>query len=319
MKHFQKYFLIKIFGLFLLVLAIMVSIASRPPKNFPSGEVVHIPKNISLTRVSSILYAENVISSSFLFKSIVTIFYGQRGVSAGDYLFEYPSSVWTIASRMAKGDHGLPRIKVMIPEGSTVRDIAWILLKNIPDFNAPYFVKIAADAEGYLFPDTYFFYPNSTPDEIADSLRNAFRDKISAFSSGISLSGRKPEDIITMASIVEREAANSADRAIIAGILWKRLDIGMPLQVDVPLVYITANTTGYVSLNDTKIDSPYNTYKYAGLPIGPISNPGLDSLKAVLNPVKTSYLYYLSDKGGKMHYAVDHAGHVLNREKYLNK
>ncbi len=315
----MRYFIPKICGLFILSVAIMTAIASWPPEDFPAGDTIHIPKNISLSRVSTILYQKNVILSPFLFKAIAIVFHDRGRMSAGDYLFKEPANVWTVASRLASGDQGLSRIRITIPEGSTARDITWILLKNIPGFNAPYFAKISASSEGYLFPDTYFFYPNSTPEEIMKSLRETFTDHLDDFSSSIKLSGRKFEDIITMASIVEKEAANTTDRAIIAGILWKRLDMGMPLQVDVPLVYITSNTSGYVSLDDTKIDSPYNTYKYAGLPRGPISNPGLDSLKAVLNPTKTNYLYYLSDKSGKMHYAVDHEGHVVNREKYLNK
>ena len=315
----MRFFWIKLGGGFFLILFIMVFFASKPPQDFPSGQTVHIPKNISLSEISNLIWSKHVIASPFLFESIIFALYGQRNVVAGDYLFSKPANVWAIASRMARGEQGLPRIKITIPEGSTVRDIAWILLKNIPGFDAPYFTKVAEKSEGYLFPDTYFFYQNSTPDEILDSLKKEFKNKIKGFSSSISLSGRKMEDIVTMASIIEKEAVNSIDRAIIAGILWKRLDTGMPLQVDPPLAYITSNTTGYISIKDTQIDSPYNTYKYKGLPKGPISNPGLDSLKAVLNPTPTKYFYYLSDKDGIMHYAIDHKGHVANRGKYLNK
>lgn len=294
----MRFFWLKLGGTFFLALFVMVFFASRPPEDFPVGQAVHIPKNTSLSDVSNLIWFKHAITSPFLFESIIFALYGQRKISAGDYLFKEPSNIWTVANRMAKGEQGLTKIKITIPEGSTSKDIAWILLKNIPDFDAPYFAKITANSEGYLFPDTYFFYQNSSPEEIMDSLKGSFKNKINSFSSSISLSGRKLEDIITMASIVEREAANSTDRAIIAGILWKRLDKGMPLQVDVAL----------------------DTYEYKGLPRGgPIANPGINSLKAVLNPTQTKYFYYLSDKNGIMHYAVDHDGHVANRRKYLNK
>ncbi len=294
----MRFFWLKLGGTFFLALFVMLFFASLPPKNFPAGQTVHISKNTPLSEVSNLIWSKHAITSPFLFKYIIFVLYGQRNVVAGDYLFSRPTYVWVVANRMVKGEQGLPKIKITIPEGSTSKDIAWILLKNIPDFDAPYFAKITANSEGYLFPDTYFFYQNSSPEEIVDSLKGSFKNKINSFFSSINLSGRKLEDIITMASIVEREAANSKDRAIIAGILWKRLDIGMPLQVDVAL----------------------DTYDYKGLPRGgPIANPGIDSLKAVLNPTPTKYFYYLSDKDGVMHYAVDHKGHIANRVKYLNK
>ena len=196
--------------------------------------------------------------------------------------------------------------------------MATILQKDIPGFDAPYFVKIAHDKEGYLFPDTYYFLPNVTADDVVSAMSNNFNQKIATLDSDIRSSSRSLKDIIIMASIVEQEARTIDTRKIIAGILWKRLDKGLLLQVDAPLVYITGNTTGYISIDDTKIDSPYNTYKYKGLPAGPITNPGLDSITAVLHPTMTAYFYYLSDKNGVMHYAETFAEHVANKEKYLN-
>ncbi len=301
----------------LLVMIVTVSFYSLAPRNFINGTQIHIAKNTSLTGITNLLEKNHVISSPILFKVVVTFFYGRRSINAGDYLFKNPQNLFIVAGRLARGDQGLPPIKITIPEGSTVNDIAWILLKKMPDFNVPYFIKIAHDFEGHLFPDTYVLYSNTTPTEVFTTMRKTFDTKIESLSADIKLFGRKFEDVIIMASLLEKEATSSADRAVISGILWKRLDLGMPLQVDPPLAYITSNTSGFISLDDTKIDSPYNTYRYKGLPKGPISNPGLDAISAAIHPVKTPYYFYLSDKQGNMHYATTHEGHLLNRDKYL--
>jgi len=309
------HFILRTAGVFILVVLVMISFASFVPENFPEKAQVRIPKESSLSEVSSILARNNIITSPFLFTATIALLHGQRSVVAGDYLFSEPQNLWKVARRLARGSHGFEPVKITIPEGSTVQDIAWILLKKIPDFNAPYFVQIAHNFEGYLFPDTYLFYPNQTPTEVFKKLRDTFDTKFEKLSFDIQLLRRSPREVVIMASLLEKEAATSDDRAIIAGILWKRLDEGMLLQVDAPLVQITGDRN--VSIEDTKIDSPYNTYKYKGLPKGPIANPGLDSLKAAVHPLKTPYYYYLSDPKGKVHYATTHAGHVVNKEKYL--
>lgn len=311
------YFLLRAAGVFSLVLCIMVSIAAFVPKQFPVGTIVKIPKAVSLSQVATLLSEKRVIASPFLFKVVVVVFHGQAGIVAGDYAFYEPENLWTVAKRLTRGDQGLTPIKVTIPEGSTVEGIAWILLKRIPQFDAPYFIKIARDHEGYLFPDTYNFYPNTTADEAFDMLRKTFTLKFQDLILDIALSRRKPSDIVIMASMLEREARTMEDRAIISGILWKRLDEDMPLQVDATVVYLTGDS--FTSIEDTKIDSLYNTYKYKGLPKGPISNPGIDALRSAAQPVKTPYYYYLSDASGKMHYATTFEGHQVNREKYLRK
>lgn len=317
MEYLKKSYGAKLGAVFILSFFLLIILAASTPRNFPKNAEIHIAKNTSLTEVSNTLAKNHIITSPFLLKAIIVVFKGHKGVVAGDYVFKKPQSVWTVATRLVSGDQGLIPIRVVIPEGSTVRDIAWILLRSIPGFSAPYFVKIASSSEGSLFPDTYQFYPNVTAEEILSTLRKNFDIKMRALLLDITLSGHTREEIITMASIVEKEATGSEDRAIIAGILWKRIEKGMLLQVDPPLAYITANTTGYISIKDTQIDSPYNTYKYKGLPKGPISNPGLNALKATLHPIETKYFFYLSDKKGIMHYAETYAGHLTHKAKYL--
>ncbi|MBI4133443.1 endolytic transglycosylase MltG, partial [Candidatus Uhrbacteria bacterium] len=124
---------------------------------------------------------------------------------------------------------------------------------------------------------------------------------------------------LILASYLEREVPEFEDRRIVAGILLRRMQLGMPLQVDAVFGYIFGRDTYPPSLEDLKVDSPYNTYTHTGLPPGPINNPGLESIEAVLNPTKTDYLYYLTDTDGFMHYATTYAGHQTNQRKYLQR
>lgn len=120
-----------------------------------------------------------------------------------------------------------------------------------------------------------------------------------------------------MASLLEEEARTTETRKMVSGILWKRLSAGMPLQVDAVFPYIIGKNTFEITLKDLEFDSPYNTYKYKGLPPGPISNPGKDSILAAIYPTKSDYWFYLSDKNGLMHYAITFDEHKINKAKYL--
>ena len=134
----------------------------------------------------------------------------------------------------------------------------------------------------------------------------------------IKKSGRTQDEILTMASILEKEASKIKDRQQIAGVLWHRIDVGMPLQVDAVFPYIIGKNTFELTREDLAVDSPYNTYKYKGLPPGPIGNPGLDSILAAATPIKSKYVFFLSDKQGNFHYAVTYAQHLVNKAKYLD-
>lgn len=299
------------------VLFIMLVIAIIPDSNFPKGQVdVHIPSNTSLSSISESLADQNIISSPFMFKVAVVVFGGQRGLFAGDYRFTGPQSLIRIAYRMVNGNQGLPKIKVTIPEGTNVYDMAFIYLTKFRNFNAPRFVSLAISQEGYLFPDTYYFLSNVKPEEIIKTMRNNFNEKIKTVETDINSSNKILEEIIIMASIVEEEANNDEDRKIVAGILWKRIEEGIRLQVDPPFYYIKA-IKGNVTFNDLKIDSPYNTYMYKGLPKGPISNPGIKAIKATIMPVSSKYYFYLTGKDGVMRYGVTYDDHLNNIKKYL--
>jgi len=288
-----------------------------PPADFPSGSVIAIAKGIPATDVAKELAGMRIIAHSSLLEIILRVSGTSGSVHAGAYRFETPQNLFTVAYRLVTGSYGLPPIRITFVEGATVREEAAQIADAFPTISAEDFLKAGKQYEGYLFPDTYFFPPSADVASIVKTMRVNFDAKIIQLKNEISVSGRSLSDIVVMASLVEKEVRTSANKRIVAGILWKRIGLGMPLQVDAVFGYIFNRDTYSPSFEDLKIDSPYNTYTHTGLPPGPIDNPGLDSIDAALHPTKTNYLYYLTDKSGVIHYAATFAEHQSNHRKYL--
>jgi UPF0755 protein len=243
---------------------------------------------------------------------------GQKRIIAGDYYFEKPVTVFTVVSRLLKGDFGLVQRGVLITEGLNSTEIAEVIIKTIPKFDKDGFISEAKKHEGYLFPDTYFFAPNEKPENVIAVMRENFARSTASLAEDIEKSAKSLEDIVIVASIVEDETHTIENKRIVAGILWKRLKMGMPLQMDSTLRYVSGKASHEITKEELEDeDNPYNTYANKGLPPTPVSNPGVDAIRAAIAPTNTKYLYFLSDSNGGMHYAVDFAGHKANREAYL--
>jgi len=190
----------------------------------------------------------------------------------------------------------------------------------------PFLKDLEADnLEGFFFPDTYKLNQRMKPEDIVRKFLNAFRDKVFALlETRFRESPRSILDIITIASMIEKESANSLDRRIISGILWKRLETDMPLQVDSSVIYAWKQINPSWSLgdrlrlssNDLKINSPYNTYLNKGLPPSPIGNPGLDAIRAALDPQESDYMYYLSLPDGRTFFSRTYDEHLALKAKY---
>lgn len=288
-----------------------------PPTNFPVGSIVLVPTGVPAAEVAEELGRARVIAHPLALRLLLRLEGVDGGVQSGAYRFQSPENLFSVARRITTGAYGLPAVRATFTEGMTVRDMASRAADALPLISAADFSLVARPNEGYLFPDTYFFSPSVTAESIVKTLRANFDTKIKALSPAIDASGHSLSDIVIMASLVEKEARTSANRRIVAGILWNRLEKNMPLQVDAVFGYINNRDTYSPSLTDLKIDSPYNTYVYKGLPPGPINNPGLDSLDAAVNPTKTDYFYYLTGSDNQMHYATTYAEHQANQKKYL--
>ncbi len=295
----------------------MFVIKLQPPTNLPVGSMYTVTNGSGLTSLASDLANKNIIKSPFLFKSFSVLFGGTKGIMAGDYIFNSRSSVIHLAWRFSRGQFDLNPVKVTFPEGLNVSEISTLVAKKFTKINPDLFNTLASSSEGYLFPDTYYFLPNVLPAEIIKVMTDNFQERIKTVTTELKSFNKPLTDIIKMASIVEDEARTMETRQIVAGILWRRLSLNMPLQVDASFKYINGKGTKDLTLADLKIDSPYNSYLYKGLPPTPICNPGLNSIKATVTPIKTDYLYFLTDKKGEMHYAKTYQEHLLNKEKYL--
>ncbi len=274
------------------------------PKDFPSGKAIVIEKGAGLAEISNQLKKEGIVRSKYAFALYARAFNKSKKIKYGKYLFNEPVSVFALTGRLANGEFGFKPIKVTVTEGLTAKEIDE-LFGGFENFDKEEFLEKTANLEGYLFPDTYLFLPFAETEQIIGTMTDNFKNK----------AGDIGKDIVIMASLIEKEVPDSGDRKIVSGILWKRLELGMALQVDAVFPYITGSRK--VLLDDLKIDSPYNTYLHKGLPPGPISNPGLDAIEAAKNPQETSYLYYLSSQDGKTHFAKTFAEHLRNKEKYL--
>lgn len=173
--------------------------------------------------------------------------------------------------------------------------------------------------EGYLFPETYRVYADAKPDEVLKKIFGVFRDRVPvAWSEELTRQNKSFFDVLTMASILENEAKTVDDKKIVADILWRRLKRGMRLQVDSSVHYVSARTGDvFTTKQEREALSPWNTYKYEGLPLGPIGNPSLASIEAALYPTINSYWYFLSGSDGTIHYAKTFEEHRLNISKYV--
>lgn len=304
---------------FVLALALVTGYraAFSPPANFPVGSIASIARGATAPDVAAQLAEAHIIAHPSILRLVLRVSGASNTVQAGAYLFTAPENLFVVAYRLAVGEYGIPPARITFPEGETARDYAVRVHEAFPDISEASFLSLAKPYEGYLFPDTYVFNSSADASSILQTMRTNFDTKMAPLSPDVQASGHSLSDIVIVASLVEREARSVANKRIVAGILWNRLKLGMPLQVDAVFGYIYNRDTYSPSLADLKVDSPYNTYTHKGLPPGPISNPGLESIDAALHPTKTNYLYYLTGKDNLMHYATTYVQHQANQRKYL--
>lgn len=290
---------------------------TTPPQEFKENTLIDIPSGYSLQSIGKLLRDKAIIRSPLYFSLLVAHEGKEKSVASGMYLFKEPLSIFEVAHRLSLGMHGIEMRKITIPEGTILTQMAVIIGHEIPSFAADDFLRETSGKEGYLFPDTYFFFSTATSGPIALALEDNFIKKTTEFRNEAMAQNKDWRSIIIMASLIEGEAVTHDDRKIVSQILWTRIVKGMRLQVDAPFMYTSGKGSLELSRVDLQSDSPYNTYRYGGLPPTPIGNPGLDGIDAALHPATTTYLYYLSDKTGAMHYAKTFEEHKQNKARFL--
>lgn len=290
--------------------------------------VITVTSGMTANEIGQLLYERGIIKSIIFFRVIAKMEHIDSSLQAGEYAFTSNMSISQIVSMLSKGETAYQQITV--PEGFTVNQIASLIeekhIGNSEKFKAaaqgyaPYDYMGAKDgmtyrSEGYVFPDTYRIPRGATEEQILNMMVKQFDRRFSpAMRERAGQLGLSIHEVITLASLVEKEAQLDSERPIIAGVFINRLKRGMPLQSCATIQYILGFPKEELSVEDTQIRSPYNTYQNAGLPPGPIANPGLASINAVLYPEASDYLYFVADKQGTHHFSKTYEEHLANIE-----
>lgn len=305
-----------------VVVAAALSLAWMACGGSPDGEPVRviIPRGSSFRAAADSMAAGGVIDMPAVFRLYVRLRGRDRKIQAGTYLLHRGTRWDELVDAMSGGASAINR--VTIPEGFTIAQITPVLVRALNTTSDSVDAAVrdsalrarledpAATLEGYLFPDTYIFAPGTTAREaITEMVRRFEREWTPEFDSAATALGRSRHEIVTMASIVEKEARLSKERPIIAAVYYNRLKDGMALQADPTVQYVLGHHTERVLYRDLAIESPYNTYLHTGLPPGPIASPGGASLRAALAPAKVPYLYFVAAPDGHHEFRVTMAEH----------
>jgi len=313
---------------------VFLSSASKPVDSAATDTInVEIPSGSSTDSIAGILEENGLIRSTFAF-GIKSRLEGLDGTyEAGYYALAKNMTMDEIMQAIQKGT--ALTVRFTIPEGFDIKKTAERLsekgLINIDEFmnqveTGDYPYKFLADAasgrerlEGFLYPDTYEVYPDADERQIIDKMLARFDALFTdEYYDRAAEMGMSVNQVITLASIIEREARVPEDRPVIASVFYNRLEIGMPLQSCATVQFILGEQKEKLTNDDIAIDSPYNTYKNKGLPPGPICSPGIDSIKAALYPADTDYLYFLAKGDGSHVFSVTYDDFLKNKDKYIN-
>lgn len=282
-----------------------------------ANKIFVINRGEPIREIGNNLKKQGLIKDAVVFFIYLKLHAQDKNIQAGDYRLSPSMSLAKLVSNL---NHGSLDHWITFPEGLRADEIADILARDLPSYKETWREKLNEN-EGYLFPDTYLIPKDADVDQVISTMRNNFNRRIA--DAGITLTGQKLANVIIIASIIQKEAKFAEDMPIVASVIYNRLDSGMALNVDPSISYALGKQPNgkywkaELTYDDLKINSPYNTYTNAGLPPGPISNPGIEAINAAINPADTNYLYYISDKSGKIHPARDINGHQANIKKYL--
>ena len=282
----------------------------------PQGqeEFFLVKKGDSVFQIGKNLEQREFIKNKYLFNLYVLASGKQSKLQAGEYVLSSSMSISKISQKLISGN--IAKEIITIPEGWNLRDIAWYF-ENKGMFQAEELYEMT-ELEGYLFPDTYEISRGASLEEIIKKMTDNFNKKLTPeLREDIQKQGKTVSEIVIIASLLEKEIQTLEDKKMVAGVLLNRLQIEMPLQVDATITYITKKQTTKISKEETQIDSPYNTYRYTGLPLGPICNPGMESIKAAIYPQPNSYWYYLSTPEGETIFSKTLEEHNIAKAKYL--
>jgi UPF0755 protein len=315
--------------LFIIVL-IVLTFTFYSGNDFENNSSVYlsINKGANLSEVTDSLYALNVIPNKTNFRIAAFLYGAEKNIKAGRYTIPSGLNYFELIELLTN-PKGSDEVLVTIPEGIWQNELAQILKKEL-GIDSAQVIKLSGDRkfisslnltekniEGYLLPETYYFYSNSTGEEVLRKLKNEMDRFLAKETEQIKLSGMTIKEILTLASIIDGESNLISEFKRISGVYHNRLKKGMVLQADPTVQYlIREKRNNRILYKDLQIDSRYNTYKYAGLPPSPINNPGKDAIIAALYPEKHNYLYFVADGKGGHVFARSFNEHENNVARY---
>ncbi len=315
-----------VMGMFVLVLiaAAMVGFFVYLPCGPAQETFVDIPAGTGTAAMAAQLQKAGIIRSRYAFEAMKAVHGG--ALKAGEYRFDHPATLIEVYARIRKGD--VYTRTLVVPEGFNIFDVAQAVeaagLGSKTDFLAAERKHVeliatwsphAETLEGYLFPDTYRFSRHATPQMMLAAMVKRFGQ----MSAKLGLEDADVERVVTMASLVEKEVHIDAERPVVAGVFENRMAAGMPLQTDPAVAYasmLQGTWTGVIHQSELHSESAYNTYAHAGLPPGPICNPGVAALKAAMQPAKTEYMYFVADAGGATRFSKELQEHEAQVEAF---
>jgi UPF0755 protein len=318
---------------FLIVIAI-IAVGFTAFQVFYSHDVgeatlsVMVDEDDSLSRVIDKLQEKNILRGTYLFKLMAVATGVDKGLAPGRYDFSGKVSVYDIFMKFKKKEIGT--LLLTIPEGCTVYKTA-SLLANQLGVDSAAFVSLATDTgfsegkygvegtEGYLFPETYRFWYGIRVEQIINIMVEEFHRRTDELFASLPPGSYSEKEILTLASIIESEAHDGGEKELISSVYYNRLNKNMLLQADPTVIYALGGLDRPLYYKDLEYDSPYNTYKYKGLPPGPINSPGLDAIKAAIYPANSDYLYFVADGTGRHIFSQTLAEHNRAKKKIKNE
>lgn len=308
----------KIVIAFLLIIISLTLVSfyflSPPMANNKTKYSLIIEKGDGVSEIADKLKEKNLIKNTLFFKIFVKATGKSSRLQAGTYKLSSSENLSSIVNSLSAGK--TEDVTITIPEGLRREEIADTLGSALGEKVKEEFLTLTKNLEGHLFPDTYFVKRDTDAEEIITKMTDNFEAKFKDILVKTNLS---KNETITLASIIERETKHDEDRALVSGILYKRIMNNWPLEADATIQYALGFWKKTLTAEDLNLDSPFNTRKNLGLPPSPITNPGLKSLIAAANPINSSYWFYLSDLKGNMHYAKTMEEHEANIVKYIDK
>lgn len=301
--------------------------------------VIDIPSGAGASEIADQLDREGIISSVWTFKAYAVASGAYKHLPSGRFKFEPGLTIQEVVQLLVSGT-ARQEVAVTLLEGWTIQEMDAYLSGDLGLFEPGQFAQVAqvtdsrlilpdetydflrskpddVSLEGYLFPDTYRLFIDSEPKDLIKKMLDNFGQQVTPeLIEKIRAKNLNIHEAVTMASLLEKEAATAEDKQVVASILFKRIALGMRLQLDTTVIYATGTPGAELTSQDLEFDSPYNTYVYSGLPVGPIGNPGLVSIQAVTKATDTDYLFFITDPAGTVFYSTTYEEH-LNKKNSL--